>query len=254
MKNIRYKNLSIIIICLIVIILLILLALLFFDSKNDKYQKIKDSIENVFFYLPEDKYDNMNNISDYCKISLVFDTKYLKSDYKFYDNKGTKINGYTKDAVLDSVRNILGEDATINFNADQSGNYNFLFKDNCIYNSKVTNLTYDNQNNVLYSEDGDNSNRQLVIKWNDTKENNDEVELTAQALMVVQGEDKYDVYIDNNMEYLVGSYKTLKEAKEAARDNYNRSYTYIFKLKKIDDNYIWTEFERVNLDKNIIVE
>ena len=254
MKNIKYRNLLIIITCLLIVILLTFVALYFLNVKNDKYQQIKDSISNVFFYLPEDKYENMNDISDYCKISLVFNTKYASSDYKFYDNNGSIINGYTKDEVLNSIKKILGDQATIDFMVDESGNYKFLFKDKCVYNAKVTNLTYDSQNNVFYESEGETSNRILEVKWNDVKENNDEVELKAQALMIVKGDNKYDLYIDNNMNYLIGSYKTLKEAKNASTANFDKSYIYNFKLKKIDDNYIWTDFERENFVNNIIVD
>ena len=70
--------------------------------------------------------------------------------------------------------------------------------------------------------------------------------------MIVKNE-KYDLYKDNNMEFLIGSYDSLSKAKSAAWKNIDKSYRYEFKFKKENSNYIWTEFHRKTY-KDIIID
>ena len=46
----------------------------------------------------------------------------------------------------------------------------------------------------------------------------------------------------------------LKEAKDAALNNYFKSYKYEFKFYKENDNYIWKKFERNKTSSGIIVD
>ena len=223
-KNRLLISISIIILCLIIILTLSLLK-----NNKDKYMDLKDSLSNTFFYL-DDNYTDMNTISDFCKISLVYDTNYLKMD--------NKIKGYSKNNVLNSLKKILGSNVTVDFDN--------LIKDKCVYNSKVTNLTYNSKDNILYTIGSDKSNRQVVVTWYYEKENKNSLELKAHALMIVKN-DNYDLYIDNDNTYLIGSYNSLNVARKAAKNNMHKSYDYSFILTKEDGNYIWKEF---NVFKN----
>ena len=74
MKN---KSIKYIIISIIILIILIFFIILI-NNRKDKYSNIKKTISNTFFYLSLDEYDNMNNISDNCKMSLLFDMESFK--------------------------------------------------------------------------------------------------------------------------------------------------------------------------------
>ena len=226
-----------IIICLVIVIFIIIIS-----GKKDKYNNLKDSLSNTFFYLDK-SYNNLNDISDFCKISLVYDTNYLKSDYTVSD-AGNKIKGYTISNALSSIKKILGDNITIDFDN--------LIKDDCIYNNKAINLTYNTKDKVLYSSGLYKSNRTIVVDWFYEKEDGNTLELKSHALMIVKN-DKYDLYVDKNMENLIASYNTLKEAKQAARDNMFKSYEYVFKFNKENNNYIWKSFE-INKFDDILVD
>ena len=239
---------------IITVIVVIIISIIFINTNkktNGKYSKLKNALSNTFFYLEHDDYTDISNISDVCKISLIYDTSYIKSDYTVYDSD-KKIKGYTKNNVLKSIKSILGDSATINFDINELNSYDFLSSDKCIYNNKISGLTYDSNKNVLYKDDSESINRYVVVKWNDEKENSDYLDLKAKALMIVKNE-KYDVYKDNNMEFLIGSYDSLSKAKSAALKNIDKSYQYEFKFKKENSNYIWIEFHRKTY-KDIIID
>ena len=225
-----------IILCLVIVVFIIILS-----SKKDKYNNLKNSLSSTFYYLDK-SYDNLNDISDFCKISLVYDTNYLKSDYTVSD-AGNKIKGYTISNVLSSSKKILGDNITIDFDN--------LIKDDCVYNNKVINLTYNSKDKVLYSQGNDKSNRTIVVDWFYEKEDDNILELKSHALMIVKN-DKYDLYVDKNMENLIGSYNTLNEAKKVANDNMFKSYEYVFKFNKVNNNYIWKSFD-INKFDDVLV-
>lgn len=240
----KLKNKGLVIsIIIAVILLMVLLVVSVPRDKSNNYSAIKNSLSNVFYYL-DNSYSNMNDISDYCKVALIYDTNYIDYDYFNYDSFNNKISGYTKNNVVSSLKKILGNDITIDLDN--------LSKDKCMYNNSVINLTYNTRDKALYTYGAEKSNRTIVVNWNKEEENNSTLELNAQALMIVKN-DKYDLYIDSNMEYLIGSYNSLEEAKKSAKDNMNRSYKYIFELEKNKKNYIWKSF-KINKPDNEIIE
>lgn len=239
MKDGKIKMLILVII--IIMFFTVSLVIIGLNKKEDKYKKIEKALENVFYYLPSDNYDNLSDISDYCKIALIYDTNYIKSDYTIYDD-GKKIKGYTKDNLLSSIKNILGNSATIDFEKNESGDYGFLKQDSCMYNDKVSSLTYDEGNKVVYNDSKDNNNNILMVDWFDEKEENNIIRLKAHALIIAVTDKSYDLYVDNNMEHKIESYQRLKDAMEGAKKNYNRSYIYSFELKLENGNYVWTKY------------
>lgn len=248
MKKNKFKILIFVIIILFIVLAIILNRFL----RKDKYANIKSSLENVFFYLKNDYYNDMNDISDDCKIALIYNTKYLKSDYSFYNTNGKKILGYTNSNVLSTLSKII-PNATINFNLNINNTYDFLMGNDCIYTSNMRILTYDNESKVFYSNNNEESNRLLIIKWNNIDDaDSSNIKLYASALMIVKDSNKYDLYIDNNLEYLIGSYSSLKKAKSSALKNFNRSYDYIITLERKNNNYIWKSFERKTFNTNIV--
>ena len=120
MKN---KNFKYIIISIIILIILIFFIILI-NNRKDKYSNIKKTISNTFFYLSLDEYDNMNNISDNCKMSLLFDMESFKKDKIIQNTKG-----YSKSNILNSIKKVLGSSATINFSINDFNTYNFLTED-----------------------------------------------------------------------------------------------------------------------------
>lgn len=250
-------------------IFLIVLGIILFivgicsDKKKDKIEQMKEAIEHVFFYLPNTKYDDLNQMSDYCKISMVYNTDYLKKDvYLSKDNYDTvvkssinSVKGYKTSNVLNSVKSILGENATINFDINEDDDYDFLLTDKCRFgNKRLQTLSYNESGKYIYSIDDDSNNNdlKLYVKWDKPEYDGDTVRLTAYALLSIKNSDgNYDIYIDNNLSKKVDtingsvSYKILKL--------YDRSYTYRFTLKKINDNYIWTNFEVDNIIEDTII-
>ena len=251
MKNILSKKLFGIVI--IVIVIIILPLFIFYNKKNEKYTDLKNALSNTFFYLDKDDYDDLNSISDLCKISLIYDTNYMKSDYVIYEIGKEKIKGYTKQNVDNSIKKILGNSASINFELNDLNSYDSILNDVCMYNDKIINLSYDSDKKVLYNYNPQNkkSKRIIMANWDDDLENLDYLTLNAQALMIVKNE-KYDLYKDSKMEYLIGSYNSLNEAKNAARNNFDKSYKYVFKFKKENNNYIWKEFHRKTYNDVIV--
>ena len=234
MKN---KNIKYIIISIIILIILIFFIILI-NNRKDKYSNIKKTISNTFFYLSLDEYDNMNNISDNCKISLLFDMDGFKKD-KSVQN----VKGYSKSNILNSIKKVLGSSATINFSINDFNTYNFLTEDECFYNVNPTTLSYNSTEQVLYRNNTEN-NRIIMVNWNKVEANGSIINMNAEALMIVKNEKDYSLFIDKDMNYKIGDYKTLNEAKDAALNNYFRSYKYEFTFNYENGNYIWKKFKR----------
>ena len=160
---------------IITVIVVIIISIVFINTNKKtggKYNDLKNTLSNTFFYLDLDDYTDINNISDSCKISLIYDTSYMKSDYTVYDSS-KKIKAYTKNNVLKSIKSILGDSATINFDINELNSYDFLIDDKCMYNNKISGLTYDSNKNVLYKDDLESTSRYIVVKWVDEKESSD---------------------------------------------------------------------------------
>lgn len=259
MKKIDKKKIA-----LFLIILGIILCIygVFNNKKKDNITKIEEALEHVFFYLPESSYDNLNEMSDYCKISLIYGTDYLKKDALLskdnYDTivKKNGIKGYKISNVLKSIKSILGEDATINFSANEDGDYEFLFEDKCKYGNKsLKTLSYNESLEYIYSIDDDQyvNNSKLFVKWDKPVIDGDIVVLTAQALLGIKNSDGgYDIFIDSNLNQIDSisgniNYNILKL--------YDKSYIYKFTLKKVNDNYNWIKYEVVNnLEDDVIYD
>lgn len=219
------------------------------ESKNDELDDVKKSIERVFFFLPDKEYDNMNNMSDYCKLILIFNSDYLKNDILLSKDDYTTIvkrdgvKGYKTSNIINSLKTILGNEATINFDSDEYGDYEFLIEDDCkIGNKFIGNLSYNESSNYVYSYDSswDYDNYKLNVKWDEPKYSNNQVFLTAKALITVKRNDgKYDVFVDSNFKHNVGFINNYFEINKF----YIYSNTYKFTLQKDNDKYIWTRFE-----------
>ena len=225
--------------------------------------KIEKSIENVFFYLPESEYSDLNSISDYCKVSMVFDTDYVKKDallskedYNTILKKDKNaVKAYKISTIEKAVKNIFGESASINFDANEDGEYNFLIEDNCRYgNDKLEVLNYNESRKYVYSIDGDKyENMKLYVKWEEPINNENEVVISAKALLAIKNEaGNYDVYADNNLEYKVVTLKS-NELQSQISKYYSESLNYEFRLKKLKNEYIWTSFKRVNVYENSVL-
>lgn len=258
----KYKyKLSII---LVIIVLLIASIILFINNKKDNsLAKIEKSIENIFFYLPESEYNDLNSISDYCKVSMVFGTDYIKrdallskEDYNtILKKEKNSVEAYKITSITEAVKSILGDNASINFDANEDGEYNFLIEDNCKYgNDKLEVLNYNESRKYVYSIAGDNyENMKLYVRWEEPEYKGEEVFLSAKALLAIKNEaGDYDVYADNNLEYKVVTLKS-NELKSQIGKYYSESLYYEFRLKKIKDDYIWASFKRENVYENSVL-
>ena len=255
MKIHTYKKYLIIAVPLLIIVLIILSVFLFNKKSNNEYSDIKNSIEHIFYYLDKDDYKNMNDISDFCKLALVYDSSYLSSDEKIYDTDGKSIDAYTKEQVMKGIKSILGKDVNFNFQPNDDGTYNFLISDKCMYgNINASNLSYDSARDTIYSNGNMESNYYLEVKWSKESVVGNKITLNAQALMIVKSDDGYNLFVDSDMKELLGSYKSLKEAKKAALEKMNYSYDYEFILEKEENNIIWKSFKRIKLDPDMIVD
>ena len=244
MKN---KNIKYIIISIIILIILTFLIILI-NNRKDKYSNIKKTISNTFFYLSLDEYDSMNNISDNCKISLLFDMDSFKKD-KIVQN----VKGYSKGNILNSVKKILGKSASINFSTNELNTYNFLSDDECTSNVNISNLSYNSTEQVMYRNNTEN-NRIIMVNWNKVEANGSIINMSAEALMIVKNEKDYSLFIDKDMNYKIGDYKTLNEAKDAALKNYFRSYKYEFTFNYENGNYVWKKFKRNVTLSDMVIE
>lgn len=253
MENIL-KNKKIIISLVVIIVLII--SMLFIFKKDDKLKNVQDSLENIFFFLPETKYDNLNDLPDYCKVSLVYGTKYLK-DEKYlskddYNTEGKKkalktVKAYSKESILDGVKLLLGENATINFEKNEEGDYTFTQENGCGYNNdSIDLLSYNEIRKLVYSYDtGENNTIDLYVKWEKPEIDGDIVKLSAKALLPIDnGDGNYIVYADKDMSLVAGRIekgKNLEKEIEKLYDTGSRIYN--FTLKKHGNNYIWIGYE-----------
>lgn len=244
MKN---KSIKYILVSTIILIILIICILLL-NNHKDKYSSIKNTISNTFFYLSFDEYDDMNNISDNCKISLLFDMDGFKKD-KIVQN----VKGYSKGNILNSVKKILGKSASINFSTNEFNTYNFLSDDECASNVNISNLSYNSTEQVMYRNSNEN-NRIIMVNWNKVESNGSIINMNAEALMIVKNEKDYSLFIDKDMNYKIGDYKTLNEAKDAALKNYFRSYKYEFTFNYENGNYVWKKFKRSVTLSDMVIE
>lgn len=252
------KNTKIIvtIVLVISIILIFSLILLISNSKSNKdndLDLLKTSISKVFFNLPNNEYESMNDISDYCKVIMVFDTEYLKN-YTSYNYNLKNKKAYSIRALNDAVKNILGNNTSISLNPNEEGNYDFVNADSCQFtNDGLLNISYDSEKKLVYNISNEKNIRKIYVKWtNEYKEGNDII-LYAQALMSVESDLGYDLYSDYNMMNLIGHYKSKSQLEKELNQNYVSSYNYEFHIRVENNKYIWKSFVRNNVDE-IIVE
>lgn len=233
---------------------ILLLFSLFYKEKENKLDNTLDAIENIFFFLPNDKYDNLNDISDYCKISLIYGSKFLKSDKLInkdnYDADGKlgSLKAYSKDNVLKSLKKLLGDDASINFDLNDDSDYDFLMEDGCRYaNNDIKALSYNETDGYIFSVDRDeDDNIELFVKWGEPNIENDQVIIHASALVAVKnGDDNYDIFADKDLKHLAGTTSKFNLTSEVEK-LYYKSMDYVFTLKIVDGNYIWTNYEVID--------
>ena len=243
-------------ICGIALISLIIIFANKSCTKRDKLKEIQQSIENIFFYLPNNEYDNLNDIPDYCKVSLVFGQSYMKADTYLdisdYDTEVKKetdksVKAFKKDTILKNVKNLLGKETTINFDMDEDMDYQFLEENGCGFNNKyISTLSYNEEKEYIYSlKEEKEKSYELYVEWDNPVEDNNQVTLTAKALITRKNDDgSYDVYADPENKYLAGTIKNDEDFK-SEMDNLIKlkSRKYIFTLKKEKGNYIWTNYK-----------
>lgn len=260
-KMLENKKILIGIILIIVGILCFIFGFLY-DGKKDKLKQTEEALENIFFYLPENEYTDFNNLSDYCKISLVYGTDFLKKDVLLskddYDTvvKRKGINGYKSSNVLKAVQSILGKDVNINFDLNEENEYEFLEADSCkLGNDKINTLSYNESSEYLFSIDDENkeNNTKLYVKWDKPKYDGDLVHLTAYALLTIKNASGgYDVYADGNLSHKVDSIKK-GNIKYKIKSLYYKSNVYNFTLKKVNDNYIWINYTMKDIYDDTII-
>ena len=250
------KILLCIIIFILVVITCISIVLLKDKKKSNQLENIEKSIENILFYLPDSKYDNMNNIPDYCKLNLVYGTDYLKSDlYISSDDYDTIVDGktnnsisaYSNNALLSAIKNVLGDDATINFESNDDGDYEFIEENGCGNNNKkIGSISYNSEKEFIYSKESKEIQK-LYVKWDDPVVDGDYVNLTAYALLPLINEDgSYTVYANSSQTYVAGNISSGKDIDKEISDMYDRSLKYNIKLKKNGNKYTWVNYEVVD--------
>lgn len=231
------------------------------SQDNNKLGKAKSAIENVFFYLPNDQYTNLSEIPDYCKISLVYGTDYIKKDALLssddYDTivKKNGVPAYKFDTIINGIQDILGDNVTINFEKNENNEYDLLYSNDCRYgNSKLNNLSYNENHEYFFTMDREEEdNSTLYVKWMEPEYKDDLVILKAKALLAIKNASGgYVVYADKDLTYEVGKVSSKSEIK----DLYYKSMDYKFTLKDINDRYVWTKYEVVdnNYSREVIYD
>ena len=221
------------------------------SQDNNKLGKAKSAIENIFFYLPDTEYTNLNEIPDYCKISLVYGTDYVKNDALLSSDdfdtivKKNGVYAYKLDTILKGVQDILGDNVSINFEKNNDNEYDLLYSNDCIYgNSKLNNLSYNENHGYFFSMDREEEdNSTLYVKWMEPEYKDDLVILKAKALLAIKNASGgYDVFANKDLTYKAGEVNNKSEIK----DLYYMSLDYKFTLKNINDKYIWTKYEVID--------
>lgn len=256
--NLKDKKLIIALVFIVAGIVLIFSVFLF-SKKESKLTKMEKALENVFFYLPEKEYSDLNNISDYCKISMVFDTSLVKNgvylsknDYNtIVKNKSKGVKAYRREDIISSLKGVIGNNVSIDFSQNEYGDYEFLIPDSCGYGNKsIQLLSYNESSGYIFSvEDiskNKNADSKLYVKWEKPEIDGDYTILTAKALFAVKNDiGKYDVFADNEMRYLI---KTLSSSnlKSQIKNLYNMSMVYKITLKETNDGYQWVKYEVID--------
>ena len=264
---------KIVLISVIVSIVLILCVIIFviISTKNkvSELDKMKNMLTNVFIYLEDKEYNDLNEIPDYCKLSFIYGSDYLKSDallstddYDTVLNKrnGKSVDAYSKENIMNTIKKVLGENATISFEQDEYGDYPSLIENGCGYeNNSIGLLSYNEEKEYVYSINDSNEDKvtKLYVKWETPEIDGDDIKLIAYALITSRRDDgSYEVYADGNLELYAGEIDKDEDVEEAINGMYNvSSRKYTFNLKKVDGKYMWTGFSITdNLYKEIIVE
>lgn len=230
-----------------------------YNEKN-KYDKIKKSIENIFFYLPEKEYTDLNLIPDYCKISMVFGTKYLNyskyissKDYITPVKKKDKdsVGVYATEDIENAVKKIIGKDATIKYNKDSEGDYEFTIENGCGYNnSSLDLLRYNDQEKYIFSSKitEEDSNSKIYVKWLEPEKSKDGIILKAYAFEVVKNDDdSYTLYADSNRNFVadvVANKETLDKKIDELYKTKSRLYQFV--IKKSGKDYKWVSYKIID--------
>ena len=249
----NFKDKRIIIGFLLVILgfIIVIIGLMNSNNNNNKLGKVKSAIENVFFYLPNYEYTDLSKIPDYCKISLVYGTDYIKKDallnYDDYDTivKKNGVPAYKLDTIINGIHDILGDNASINFEKNSDNEYDLLYSNDCRYgNSKLNNLSYNENHRYFFTMDREEEdNSKLYVKWMKPEYKDDLVILKAKALLAIKNASGgYDVFANKDLTYKAGEVNNKSEIK----DLYYMSLDYKFTLKNINDKYIWTKYEVID--------
>ena len=256
------KNKKIIIsisICIVAIILIIIFVVIKMQkNKQRELDYFKERLSNIFIYLEDKEYTDLNEIPDHCKISLIYGSKYLKEDtylssddYSKEVKKNTKnsIKAYNKDNILKSLKEVLGNNSTINFDSDENGNYDFLMENGCgVLNKDIDTLNYNSDKEYVFSitdEEKNDENIKLFVKWDDEKIEGNTITLNAYALMTRKRTDgSYEVFADGNLTMYAGEIGKDEDLNSSIEKMYvSSSRRYSFKLKKNNNKYSWIGFD-----------
>ena len=266
MKNFFKNKIFIIIGICIVVVITIAATLKIFSKKESKLDLTKKAIENVFFYLPEDKYDDVTGIPDYCKVSLVYGTKFV-DNYKIVNKEDTSeeqkkennktTRAYSTEDIENGVKKILGDSTSINYNVDSEGDYIFITENGCGYNNKNINvLSYDEESKYITSLDVKNDKvSKVYTKWIEKENKNNTIVYDVYALEANENSDgSYDIYADKDHENLVTTIeKGKKLTKEVNKLFEEKSNVFVITIEKNNGNYIWKSIEVKKIYENDII-
>lgn len=248
----KFVNKKLYIVLIIVLLIALIVSIIFFKSnlKKNDYSNIKQSMEKVFFYLPEDEYKSMNKMSDYCKLVFLYSTKYMKNRDKEYN----------KIELMNALKKTIGDKASLNFNINEMDTYDFLVQDECVYGDiELSNISYDSSKKLIFIDNNSKNNKlnnNYIIEavWNDPIKNGNIIKLSAKALLIEKADNSYNIFSDMDKTELVGEAKTLNEAKKIAKKSMIYSADYIFELERKDNNIIWKSFKRNKAMSDLIVD